>query len=162
MLIYFETTEASWTKLYRNNVWKVLYKDCPFCSDPAKNMAASAEHKCGLTLDPMGNMLMFIYFETTWPTGTKLGQNSPWMVPLKNYVRQVRQIKILKSCCTGKFRKMFSLTAGRLWCQLSNISSWDLLIVCCTFQKQEWRLKIQVTVKIKIFHNQNVQIYHIS
>jgi len=39
-----ETTEANWTKLYRNDVWKVLYKDCSFYSDLPKNMAASTEY----------------------------------------------------------------------------------------------------------------------
>ena len=66
LVVSSETTEANCTKLYRNDVWEVFNKDCSFCSDLLKNMAA----RVGLwTLNPM---------ETTESNVTNLQKNGAW------------------------------------------------------------------------------------
>jgi hypothetical protein len=66
-------------KLGRKHLWKVLYKDCSFCSDPLTNMAAT-----GNSCFWLADLKKIFSSETAWPNEPKLGRKHLWKVLFKD------------------------------------------------------------------------------
>ena len=68
-----DTTRPNVLKLYRNDDWKVLYKDSSFRNDWATNMVAMVAHS--FALKSMGNCIVTFYSETAKPIPVKVCMN---------------------------------------------------------------------------------------
>jgi hypothetical protein len=74
-----ETAKPIDLKFGRKHLWKILYKDCSFRSDPLTNMAAT-DNFC-FWLDDLKKIFSS---EATWPNEPKLGRKHLWKVLYKD------------------------------------------------------------------------------
>jgi hypothetical protein len=75
LILSFETPYPNELKFGRKHLWKVLYKECSFCSDPLKNMATTGNYCFWLD-----NFFLIFSSETARPNEPKLGRKHLWKV----------------------------------------------------------------------------------